>query len=201
MKLILASEFDVSFHKTKEIIKSANGNKVVFIPTACYGEGFEPSYKEHIQPFEDMGMQVVSFDLKGKSEQEVEEVIADAALIYGGPGNTFYLLEHMNNCNFQKLLERKLDQGCIYLGSSAGSIVASPDIGFISPMDDPSRANLQDTTGLNFIDFLFLPHLDHPEMGEDAKTIIRQHDCKSQTLLALNDDQAVFVNNKVVQVI
>ena len=201
MKLVLSSEFDVSFYKTKEILKTSKNKNVVFIPTACYGEGFEPGYEEHFKPFEDIGMSVEKFDLKNKSEEQTRAVMKDAGIIYGGPGNTFYLLQYMKSSGFKDILKKELASGCIYLGSSAGSIVASPDISFIAPMDDRSKAELSDTTGLNLVDFLFLPHCDHAEMGKDAATIIEQHEQGQKPLYALNDDQAIYVENNIIRIL
>lgn len=201
MKLILASEFDISFFKTKKILETSKNKKVVFIPTASYGEGFEPSYDQHIKPFEDMGMEVIQFDLKDKSKEETAVIMKDAGIIYGGPGNTFYFLEYIKSSGFEGILKQELAKGCIYLGSSAGSIVASPDIGFIAPMDDPSRANLNDTKGLGLVDFLFLPHCDHDEMGKAAKEILEKHDLDNLPLYALNDNQAIYVENNIIKVL
>lgn len=201
MKLVLASEFDVSFSKTKEILKTSKNKKVVFIPTACYGEGFEPSYNEHIKPFEEMGMDVTTFDLKDKTKPETQAVMKDAGIIYGGPGNTFYLLEHIKASGFDDILNEELSNGAIYLGSSAGSIVASPDIAFIAPMDDPARASLEDTKALGLINFSFLPHCDHDSMGKDAMTIISNHKKGDLPLYAMNDDQAIYVENTIIRVL
>jgi dipeptidase E len=195
MKLLLTSEFDISFEKTKKIIQPYQGANVLFIPTAAYGEGFEPDYEAHIKPFETLGLKVKTFDIKNKSEDMLADALKDCDVVYGGPGNTFYFLEHAQKCNLKRQLELKFQQGGLYIGSSAGSILASPNIHFISLMDEPDKANLKDTKGFGFIDFLFLPHYDHEQMGRAAKEIMLSY--KSDwPLYVFNDDQAVYVENK-----
>ncbi len=202
MKLILASEFDISFHKTKEIIKrEVQGKAALFIPTAAYGEGDVPDPKTYKKPFEDMGMSVNEFDLKDKSNKEVELALTDVSLICVCGGNTFYLLEQMNKCGFKNVLIDKLAAGTVYVGSSAGSIVMSPDIGFISEMDSAEKADLPNYKALNLVDFLFLPHCDHPEMGNDANKIIQNHNIDSYPLYAMNDDQAMYVENNIIRIL
>lgn len=197
MKLLLASEFTESFHKTKNIIRDhVNGQKVIFIPTAAIGENFEPTYERTIQPFEDCGAIVETLDIRNISESNLREFLKDISAIYVCGGNTFYLLEKMRACNFEKVLREKLNDGLLYIGSSAGSIVLSPDIDFIRPMDTPEKANLSDTIGLNLIDFSFVPHLEHSTMGEAASEIKKKHTSLDQDMFVLKDDEVIYVENK-----
>lgn len=198
MKLILASEFPCSLLKTEGLLGDVRGKKAVFIPTAAYGEAFEPSYEEYIKPLEDMGMQVDSFDLREKREEEVAVALSEAAVISVCGGNTFFLLGHMNKSGFRKVIKERLDAGVVYIGSSAGSIVCSPDIEFISTMDDPSKASLESTKGLNLINSLFMPHLDRMEPARQQ--ILLDH--KGDTpIIALRDDQLFYVEGDKVEII
>ncbi len=205
MPLILASEFSDSFHKTQELLgDNLIGKKVTVILTAANGLDLDPSYplyERTIKPFEDLGLKVIHFDLEEKSSQEVKDQILSSDIIYVCGGNTFYLLKYMNDCNFKETLIQFLRQDGLYIGSSAGAIVMSPDIGFISIMDNQDIQGLNNHTGLNLIDFSFLPHLDHDEMGEDAHEIIEKYKNTDQTILALNDDQALYINANIIRLI
>ena len=47
----------------------------------------------------------------------------------------------------------------LYIGSSAGSVLAGPDIDITRELDDPNEAsNLKTTEGLKLVDFIILPH-------------------------------------------
>lgn len=196
MTLILASEFDVSFKKLYPFMGDLKGKTVLLIITAALGEGWTPDPETHVKPFEDKGAIVISYDLKGKTQDDVRNKINQADLIYVSGGNTFYLLKYIKATGFADRVKQRLADGLIYIGSSAGSIVACPDIDFIAPMDDPSVANLKDTKGLGLVDFLFLPHLDHAEMGQTAHVIKADYKGNSP-LFALKDDQAIIVDGHV----
>jgi dipeptidase E len=210
MKLILASEFPQSFPIIASLLDDdLVGRKGVFIPTAAYGEaahraaavgeGNDPDLSACSEPLESLGIAIHSFDLREKTEAQTEQALSDAAIIYVGGGNTFYLLEHMQKCNFEKVLRKRLSAGAIYIGSSAGSVICTPDIAYIHVMDDPRQASLRETKGLSLIDFLIIPHLDHPDQGERAVRGIETYQGNT-ALIALRDSQVLYVHNKVVQV-
>ncbi len=202
MKLILAAEFYDSFEITRKLLgDNLKGKKVSLIPTAAYGEGFEPAYETNIKPFEQLGLSVTLFDIAEKSPQEVKDEMDTVDIIYICGGNTFSLLYHMNACGFKDILMNFLDRGGVYIGSSAGSIIASPDIEFISSMDDRTAVKLDNYIGLNLIDFPLLPHLDHKTMGKDARKIMEHYKDGSQSILALCDNQVLYVDGKIIRVI
>lgn len=198
MELILTSEFDVAFPRVKDFFRN-DQRRAVFIPTAADGEGYQPDYQKNQKLLEDCGIHVDTFDIANQTEGAVGAVLSLADIIYVGGGNTFYLLEHMNKCSFKKLLLDRLTHGGLYIGSSAGSIVCSPDIGFISSMDDPLKGCLKSNNGLDLISFSFLPHLNHVFHGAMAKNIVATYN-DIPPLLALNDEQFLHVRNKSVSV-
>jgi len=202
MPLILASEFSDSFDKTQKLLgPDVNKKTVTIIPTAAHGEGWEPNPETNIHPFEKLGIKTTIFDIKGKSPDNVYKQIMSSDIIYVCGGNTFYLLKYMNDCNFKNALMAFLENDGIYIGSSAGAIVMSPDISFITEMDDPSVINLNDNNGLSMIDFYFLPHLDHNELGVAAHKIIKQYQRQKETLVALKDNQALYIKDNIVRYI
>lgn len=199
MKFLLASEFERSFsNKIRPIIEEqAAGKKAVFIPTASNGDDWKPDPENNIHVFGKMGMEVSIVDIEGMGEQEAYSALKGASVISVGGGNSFYLLEHMNKCNFKEIILKDEFKDAFYIGSSAGSIVMSPDIKFIRQMDDASRANLRDYTGLGVIDFMFLPHMDNPYMGRAAHKIAKAY--KNANIRALYDDQLVYVDGPTMR--
>lgn len=107
----------------------------------------------------------------------------------------------MKACSFKETLVEFLEKSGIYIGSSAGSIVMSPDINYITIMDDPNIEGLDNHIGLGLIDFSFLPHLDHNELGEDAQKIIEKYKGKDRTIFALNDNEALYIDKNVINLI
>jgi len=200
--LFLASEFSVSAHKITQLlqVEPLIGRKAIFIDTAAKAEGFEPDYDGNIKPLVDIGLEVVMYDLAGQSEEQVRQLLTDSAVISVSGGNSFCLLEHMKKCNFGLLLCELMGKGCIYIGSSAGSIVCSPDIDYIAPMDEKAKATLPDTKGLGLIDFAFLPHMDSPYQKEAAWKIFGGYK-GPPSLMALRDDQVLRVQGPCISLL
>lgn len=192
--IILASELYISFQKLAPLL---TGDHVLFIPDACYGEGFEPDYNDHQGLFAALGMTVTDFELKGKTPEETKAALDKTDILYMGPGHTFYLHEHMKKSGLFDCIPSFLDRGGIYIGSSAGSIVASPDIAFIAPMDDPRPGDLDDTKALGLIDKPFVPHKDHVRMGKAAAEIAKNN----PDAIVLNDNEALIIQGKKTDII
>jgi peptidase E len=84
----------------------------------------------------------------------------------------------------------------LYVGVSAGTIIACPDASIAAPFDD-NRVGLKDMSALNVIDKVITPHYQHKE-----KAIIDKWEKdNSYTVIRLNDGQAVVVINNNIQVI
>lgn len=140
-KLFLASFASVSLDLVEELLpKPASELKAAFVPTA--GDLYEG--KEFVQvdrkKLESMGFSVRDVDLKGKQLIDLERDFNDVDLILVAGGNTFYLLDHIRKSGFDQLLPRLLNDGVIYVGSSAGSIVCCPTIESARRFDDPKEA-------------------------------------------------------------
>lgn len=106
----------------------------------------------------------------------------------------------MKKTNFVDVLGKSMDDNFLYIGSSAGSIVMSPDIDFISPMDEKEKANLDDTVGLNYIPFSFLPHVGHETMGNAAE-IIKQQYKHGALLYCFDDEQAIYIDDNRIEIL
>lgn len=199
MKLILASEFERSFpDKIRPMIeKQAAGKKAAFIPTASNHEDWKPDPENNIHVFEKMGMEVSIVDLEGMDEQTAYNALKGASVISVGGGNSFHLLEHMKKCNFKDIFLKDEFKDAFYIGSSAGSVVMSPDIEFIRQMDNASRTNLSDYTGLGMIDFMFLPHMDNKYLSKAAHKIAKAY--KDKNIRLFYDDQLVFVDGLTIK--
>ena len=199
MRLLLASEFPKIFDRAKPFFPNKKFGHVLIINTASIGEGFDLDYFSEIEPFENIGYSVSLCDLA--SENNLDGKIKNADICYVAGGNTFYLLEKAQKSDFRKILsDRFLDGDFLYIGSSAGSILMSPDIDFISPMDDKNKAELVSTEGLKFIKFSFLPHVGHATMGQAASEIINNYN-SNVDLMSFNDDQAIYVDDNKIEIL
>lgn len=116
-------------------------------------------------------------DPKLRSEQ-IERELTNAGIIYVEGGNTFYLQMHILRTQFWELAEKSLSRGCIYLGCSAGAIVAGRSIStaYWKGWDEPDVGvewNDETLRGRQLVDFDIFPHYDahqHKELVESRKS-------------------------------
>lgn len=90
-----------------------------------------------------------------------------------------------------KILINAIKKEKFYLGVSAGSIIAGPDIE-VANLGDPNDINLQDSTGLKLVPYIITPHYNQKE-EDDVKKFKEKR--KGERVIALTDDQAIFVED------
>lgn len=178
---------------------SPNEATMAFIPTASDPEkdkGFVDKDKKLIN---EIGIKLQEVDLKNENENSLLEKLSQYEVIYVEGGNTFYLLDWVRKSGFDKVLRKLTDEGKIYVGVSAGSILVGPNIELSNWKHDWDKniVNLQDLTGLNLVPFATSPHFveeDRALLEEKSKTI-------SYPLVALNDTQAILVYDGNVKIV
>lgn len=164
--LFLASELsDTAYDIVSRLDRSPQGQNLAFITTAAEAETGDKAWlqADH-QALTDVGFNVRDLTLTGLNEEQLDQALMDIDVVVMAGGNTFYLLQRIYESGFDQVITRLLDRGVTYIGSSAGSLVAGPEISMISPLDDPARApGLTTTRGLGIIDTIVFPH-----WGEDV---------------------------------
>jgi dipeptidase E len=202
--MILANRFDYTISNIKYVLPAdLPKQKAVLIMTAAYGQGegnYDWVYPQDIDPLKHIGLKFELIDIADKDEAEVRENLDGVDIIIVTGGDTYYLLKHMRICNFGAILKEKLAEGVMYLATSAGAIVCSPDIDFIAPMDTPAKAGLTDFTGFNLIPFGIVPHLNHPHLAGAAHTIMRLGQERGEFLIGLLDEQFMVVNQSTYRI-
>jgi len=203
-QLILANRFDYTISNIKYLMpQGLQDMKAVCIMTAAYGQGegnYDWVYPQDITPLNLLGLEIDIYDLADKSEDQVRKDLNDIDIIIVTGGDTYHLLKHARACNFEKILKEKLSQGVMYLASSAGACICSPDIDYIAPMDSPIKAGLTDFTGFNIIPFAIVPHLNHPHMAGAAKLCMESCIKNNDMVVGLKDEQFMIVNGSGFQV-
>ena len=147
--------------------------------------------------------QVTVCDLANTTTTELKDILSKTKLVVVGGGNTYVLLHYMKRIGFASLIKDFLSRGGLYVGSSAGSCVCSPDIAYIETQDDPAAApNLADTKGLDLIDVDLYPHCIEPWYTDnyDAEYVIRSHQ-NMRPKIYLRDHQALLVRDDVYKIV
>ena len=194
--MILTSSLYESIGIVKKFLdEKAESKKILFIPTATNVD----EYKKYIhltqKVFEDCGYEVESFDISSFSEEIVKGKIAESKIIFVSGGNTFYLLQELKKKNLISYLKAKIENGLLYIGESAGSVIAAPDIEYASIVDDKTLASeLDDYTGLNLVDFYIVPHFEEEPFVESSRNTVELYKDELDLKL-INNKEAILVEN------
>ncbi len=167
--------------------------KVLFIPTAGNVEGYTAYIDEARAVFADLQFEVEVLDIAEAREDVVREKISQTPCLYISGGNTFYLLQELKKKNLLPLIRERIHQGMVYLGESAGAIIASRDIFYNHIMDDKNLApGLTEYSALSMVDFFVLPHWKEFPFEESSQQTAAAYDGQLK-LLKLTNQQAVLV--------
>jgi len=147
-----------------------------------------------------MGFNVEEVDIDGKKEHEVMKLLEIKDIIFVEGGNTFYLLNAMRKCNFEKVIRRILKNGKVYIGASAGSIVAGRTIKTASWRGDKDIVKLKNLKGLNLVPFDVFVHYK-PGDEEIIKKKMPWKWQRKRELKILTDQQAILVQGREVDLI
>lgn len=153
---------------------------------------------------EELGHEVVGITVRGLSVAEFERVLGGLDALYVASGSTFALLEALRVSGCDAPLVEHVRAGLPYVGSSAGSIIAGPDVTPASLMDDPADGPLlTDLTGLGLVEQTVIPHADGqlpPYPPDLIRTTLDTYGA-DYPLLPLADDQALLADGTSTRVI
>jgi dipeptidase E len=163
--------------------------KVAFIPTA--GDPYDDKWfvTADLDRLKELGFPVEITDLK-EDTQAIQQKLISSEIIYVSGGNTFYLLDWVRKSSLDTYLKQLLEQGRIYVGASAGSILAGPDIDVAqwSPDWDTNDVNLTNSKALNLVPFVISPHFTETE-----RPILESHLPKvDYDIIPITDHQAIY---------
>lgn len=202
MKYLLTSAGlppEVSPTLLKILNKSPNEVRVCFIPTAADPEEDKWFLEKDKKRLSELGFSITEIDLKQENEDSLRDKLAKFDLIFVEGGNTFYLMKYIRESRFDKIIKEFSDRDIIYIGVSAGSYVAGPDI---SPAqwkyaEDKNIVGLKDLRGMGLVNFIISPHY----RPEHEPIINKNKDSVSCPIIALTDSQAVLVENSNIRFI
>ena len=194
--MILTSSLYESIELVKKFLdKNTKSKKILFIPTAANVEEYKKYVHLTQKVFEDFGYEVENFDVSIFSEEIAKEKLSEAKIVFISGGNTFYLLQELKRKNLIPYLKERIENGLLYIGESAGSVIAAPDIEYASIVDDKTLATeLDDYTGLNLVDFYIVPHFEEEPFVESSRNTVELYKDKLDLKL-INNKEAILVEN------
>lgn len=181
----------------KLLQKPAYDVNVAFVTTASKPEPDKSFVKKDLDSMKEAGFNVQEIDIEGKTEKELMKLFEPKDIIFVEGGNTFYLLKAMRKCRFEKVINKMLKKGKVYIGASAGSMVAGRTIETANwKHADRNIVGLKNLRGLNLVPFNVFVHYQ-PEHAELIKQKIKSK-WKRKKLKILTDSQAILVQGKNV---
>jgi len=193
--IFLASSFsDVYLDFKNSIKESLSGKTVTFIPTASNPEEVTFYVDNDRVAFEKLGIKVEILHIDKESYEVIKNTLNRNDYIFISGGNTFYLLQELKRTQTDKIIKKLINQGKLYIGSSAGAIVLGPELNYIEDLDDRSKApNLVDTQGIGIINFSVLPHFTNEPFSKVTKDIFANFHQKL-VLVPLTNSQFIYIN-------
>jgi dipeptidase E len=173
-------------------------SNLVFIPFARPGGITHDEYTEKVKPF----FKQLNIEVKGIHQFENPiEAIQNAEAIFTGGGNTFVLVDMLYKYNLLDAIQKAVESGTPYLGTSAGSNICGLTMNTTNDMPIVYPPSFR-TLGL--VSFNLNPHYLDPiegsqHMGETRETRIKEfHQYNPQSVLGLREGSWLEVlGNKI----
>lgn len=184
----------------KHLSKKPAELNLVFINTAAeVEEGDHWWVKVEREKLLEVGFNVDEFSITGMTKENILKKLKNKQVIYFCGGNTLYLLDQVIKTGCDEILRDKINNGIIYIGSSAGSMIVGKRIDLISTIDEKSKAPDLKSTGLGIVDLCVLPHWGSKEFKEEYLDGIKNMYAEGVKIVPITNKQYVFVedNNKI----
>ncbi|MFA4826994.1 MAG: Type 1 glutamine amidotransferase-like domain-containing protein [Candidatus Shapirobacteria bacterium] len=149
----------------------------------------------------EVGFKVDEFSIKGMTKEEIENKLKNKQIIYFCGGNTFYLLDQVIKTGCDEIITRKINEGVIYMGSSAGSMIVGTRIDLMSTIDEKSKAPDLKSTGLNIVDLSILPHWGNDTFKEGYCGDFQSMYTEGVKIISLTNQQYVWIKDDSMQII
>lgn len=203
-KLFLTSVFCNVGEKLLELIPRKPENlKVGFIANAAdlyVDRWFVDCDRDKL---EKLGFTVFDFDLKGKTQEEVKIFLDRIDIIFFSGGTTNYLLKISQKCGLDKMIREYVSNGLLFIGSSAGAIVAGPTTEpyFKEESEDPDiKGDVKPKSfeAFKLVDFIVLPHYNQEFFKKYNDDIIKEYSSKF-SVQTLKDNKGLYIEDDVVK--
>ena len=199
-KLFLASSFKDVAPLFAAFAGEVAGKTVTFIPTASTVEAVNFFVKSGKKALEKLGMRVDELDVSTAAREDIARKLAENDCIYICGGNTFFLLQELRRSGADALIREQVNAGKLYIGESAGAMVAAPDIAYAAAMDSVKKApSLTSFDALRLTEFFTVPHHTNAPFKKAVEKIKAQYGT-TLTLYPISNKEAVLVEGDAVTV-
>jgi dipeptidase E len=145
---------------------------MVFVDTCLQNRKYEDSelawHYANKKELTSVGFNYEVYNIAGKSEDQIKSDLDKYSIMYIEGGNTPYLLQQSLLNNFGNYVTKRVNEGMIYISTSAGSVIVGPDI---SSNGRPGKTSqdygLTSSAGYGILDFVVMPHWGDPKKKSD----------------------------------
>lgn len=209
MKLLLTSSGIANKSIAKALFdligKKSEDTSIVFIPTAANLETGDKTWLiDDLADLKKLNFKSIEIaDISDANEKKWKPKLEEADVLYFEGGNTYYLMEWINKSGLTSLLPELL-KNKVYVGVSAGSIVTNKnlDLKISQNIYGEDLDKTEEMSGLNFVDFYFLPHLNSDYFKNVREGFVRET-VKNipEKIYVLDNESALSVIDGKVEVI
>jgi len=204
-KLFLASSASNTLIKFVESLNCPTSDlKVAFVPTA--GHLYEDNWfiEKDRNALINLGFNVEDINLENKNKSQLINEMNGIDIVFVAGGNTFYLLQEVMKSEFNEIIISFVEKGGMYIGSSAGSLLAGPSIELAQNIDDQNDApELKSYDSLGLVDFVVMPHYDDEDFKDKIDSNLEKFSNYKYEIIKITDREAVLVEGdgfKIVSV-
>jgi len=198
-RLFLASEakHPESMKKLEKFVGGLRDKKIAYIPTAANGEELYGTWKngDTWKLINKSGAKVEAVVLEEFKDSNPLEKLYGKDIIWIAGGMCGYLMYWLRRFEIEKQVDKILESGTVYVGSSAGSMVCAKTLDIAEAFLGEPELGAKILPGLGLIDFDFYPHYEDA-MLQDIKKVWKGGD-----LYLVKNGEAIIVEGEKIEVL
>lgn len=113
--------------------------------------------------------------------------------VYITEGNTFEIMRYMRDNRLDTFVTSLCKNGAVYIGSSAGAIIASEDIMFAKDFDS-NYSGIYDYSGLGLFDGIVLPHYNSEQLKWYIEEANQEYISHFNNIYCVDDDNVLCLD-------
>lgn len=122
-------------------------------------------------------------------------LISDVEAVYVDEGNVFGVLDYIRKMQVEKEIRQIVLSGGVYIGSSAGAMMAGDDIVLGSDFDK-NKALIQDLNALRLFTGTIIPHYSYADLKQYKKNIDSELLRQYENIYSVDENEVLVLNVK-----